>query len=299
MKFPTNCLFKQPFPDPFTFLVFFFPTCVGLLVKWIVFNGSWGTHKVWMAENWKLKKITTIYSKNISEPRSVLIESPDWGKFVQAAIADLIYSYLLLAIVTALLSEAPQPHSWYFLSQPFLFHMGQKLLLQGETPQNNKTFCEAKTLLTASFLLAHNFTASLLHPSLWNECQDKSVRTGNGIIVRSSSVSETRLNLRCCFTTLHGSCSRIAPVAAFLVISSSWKHYLAKKAIHECFLAGGAAPSGFLWSWECENARQNAGCKEGTSLLREWVNHKSWLELCPDAVMEAASHGYKIGGMER
>lgn len=25
MKFPTNCLFKQPFPDPFTFLLFFSP----------------------------------------------------------------------------------------------------------------------------------------------------------------------------------------------------------------------------------------------------------------------------------
>lgn len=40
MKFPTNCLFNQPFPDPFTSLLFFFTTCVGLLVRWSVFNGS-------------------------------------------------------------------------------------------------------------------------------------------------------------------------------------------------------------------------------------------------------------------
>lgn len=51
----------------------------------------------------KIEKITTIYSKNISEPESVLIESPDWGKFLQAAIIAWIYSYLLLAIATALL----------------------------------------------------------------------------------------------------------------------------------------------------------------------------------------------------
>lgn len=50
----------------------------------------------------KIEKITTIYSKNISEHESVLIESPDWGKFLQAAIIAWIYSYLLLAMVTAL-----------------------------------------------------------------------------------------------------------------------------------------------------------------------------------------------------
>lgn len=104
------------------------------------------------------------------------------------------------------------------------------------------------------------------------KCEDRHPTTG------SSSASETRLNLRCYLATLHGSCSRTAPVAAFLVISSSRKHYLAKKDIRKCFLAGGAAPSGLLRSWECENARQNAGCKEGTSLVRERVNHKSWLE---------------------
>lgn len=91
-----------------------------------------------------------------------------------------------------------------------------------------------------------------------------------------SPTTETRLNLRCCLATLHGSCSSIASVAAFLVISS-WKHHLAKTDIHESFLAGGAAPSCLLRSWECENARQNAGWKEGTSLVRKWVNHKSWL----------------------
>lgn len=51
----------------------------------------------------KIEKITTIYSKSISESESVLIESPDWGKFLQAAIIAWIYSYLLLAIATALL----------------------------------------------------------------------------------------------------------------------------------------------------------------------------------------------------
>lgn len=55
--------------------------------------------------------------------------------------------------------------------------MGQKLLFQGETPQNNKTFREAKTWLIVSFLLACDFAASLPNPSLWRECQDRSVRT--------------------------------------------------------------------------------------------------------------------------
>lgn len=53
MNFLTNCLFKQPFSDPFTFLLFFFlfTTYIGLQVRWIVLNGSWGTCKAWMEEN--------------------------------------------------------------------------------------------------------------------------------------------------------------------------------------------------------------------------------------------------------
>jgi len=36
-----------------------------------------------------------------------------------------------------------------------------------------------------------------------------------------------------------------------------------------------------LFSWGCwvgANTRQTAGCKEGTNLVRDWANHRSWLE---------------------
>lgn len=121
MKLPTNCLFNQPFPDLF-FYFFFFTTYIALLVRCIVLNGSTGTCKVWMEENWKLKKQQFTLKIFQSPGGTVLMETSEWGKFLQTAIISWIYSDVLLANSCCTITVNSLPHCGNFLRKPFFLY---------------------------------------------------------------------------------------------------------------------------------------------------------------------------------
>lgn len=106
---------------------------------------------------------------------------------------------------------------------------------------------------------------------------------------RSSTASDTRPNPRCCLTTFHGSCSRIAPVAAFLVTSSSWRHYLEKKRcpqMFSCWRSSSIWSLGVLRVWKCRSKCWLQGGHQfgegmGKSQVLAWgfVQMQGWRQL--------------------